>query len=153
MKSYISQPEENAPLKIKTKHIVLLILVVTLQLSCGVKKGKESAEKAVEKFHSQLNAGQYHEIYTESDEGFRKGITEENTVALFDAVRRKLGTVQRANSSGWHVNTNPGGTFVTLGYDVEFTEGKAVEQFVYRVSDGKALLYNYNINSPLLITK
>jgi hypothetical protein len=140
-------------LKTKTKHTLLLLLLVALQTSCGVQKGKEAAEKAVEKFHNQLNAGQYHQIYTESDEGFRKGVTEETTTALFDAVRRKLGTVQQAKTTGWHVNANTGGTFVTLSYTVDFSEGKAVEQFVYKVSDGKALLFNYNINSPLLITK
>jgi hypothetical protein len=140
-------------LKIKTRNVVLLILAIALQVSCGAKKGKEIAEKAVEKFHSQLNAGQFREIYMESDEGFRKGVTEQNTVALFDAVRRKLGTVKQAKATAWHVNANTGGTFVTLGYDVEFTEGQAVEQFVYRVSGDKALLFNYNINSPLLITR
>jgi hypothetical protein len=42
---------------------------------------------------------------------------------------------------------------VTLPYNVEFTEGKGMEQFVFRISGDKAMLYNYNVNSPLLITK
>jgi len=138
---------------LRTRCLVLLTLVVALQLSCGVKKGKENAERAVEKFHSQLNAGQFQEIYTESDEAFRKAVTQEQALQLFDAVRRKLGTVQQAKLSGWHVNATPGGTAVTLGYEVDFSEGKGTEQFVYHVTGDKALLLNYNVNSPLLVTK
>ncbi|HZN06148.1 MAG TPA: DUF3887 domain-containing protein [Pyrinomonadaceae bacterium] len=137
----------------RIKYLILFTLVVALQLSCGVKKGKENAERAVEKFHSQLNAGQFQQIYSESDEAFRKAVTEEQALQLFDAVHRKLGTVQQAKLTGWHVNATTGGTAVTLGYDVDFSEGKGTEQFVYHVSGDKALLFNYNVNSPLLITK
>ena len=140
-------------MRVKTKHLILLIVIVGMSLSCGVKKGKENAERAVEKFHNQLNAGQFQQIYSESDEAFRKAVTEEQALQLFEAVRKKLGTVQQAKLSGWHVNATTGGTAVTLGYDVDFSEGKGTEQFVYNVTGDKALLFNYNVNSPLLITK
>ncbi len=42
---------------------------------------------------------------------------------------------------------------VTLTYDVEYSEGKGTEQFIFQVRGDKALLFNYNVNSPLLITK
>jgi hypothetical protein len=51
------------------------------------------------------------------------------------------------------VNATPTGKLVTLAYDVEFSEGKGTEQFVFHVSGDKAFLFNYNVNSPLLITK
>jgi hypothetical protein len=51
------------------------------------------------------------------------------------------------------VNATPTGTFVTLGYDVEFSEGKGQEQFAFKMNGNEARLVNYNINSPLLITK
>jgi hypothetical protein len=110
-------------------------------------------ERSVDQFHSQFNAGQYHEIYVQSDEGFRKSTSEADTVALFEAIRRKLGTVKNANQSAWHVNATPTGTVITLTYDVEYSEGKGTEQFVFQVRGDKALLFNYNVNSPLLITK
>ena len=130
--------------------ITALLLVVN---SCSVTKGREIGEQAVVRFHNQFNAGQYHEIYAQSDEGFRKGTSEADTLALFEAVRRKLGTVKNSNQTGWRVNATPAGTMVTLGYDVEFSEGKGTEQFVFRLNGDKALLFHYNINSPLLITK
>jgi hypothetical protein len=80
-------------------------------------------------------------------------VTPEQALQLFEAIRKKLGTVQQAKLSGWHVNATTGGTAVTLGYDVDFSEGKGTEQFVYNVTGDKALLFNYNVNSPLLITK
>lgn len=140
-------------MKTNTKYLVVLTVLVALQLSCGVKKGKEIAERAVQKFHNQLNAGQFQQIYAESDEAFKKGTTEEQAVQLFDAVRRKLGTVQQAKLAGWHVNATTGGTVVTLGYEVDFSEGKGTEQFVYHVSGDKVMLFNYNVNSPLLVTR
>lgn len=138
---------------LRNKLFIVLMLVVALQLSCGVKKGKENAERAVERFHNQLNAGQFQEIYAESDEAFKKAATEEQVNQLFDAVRRKLGTVKFAKLTGWHVNATTGGTAVTLGYDVDFSEGKGTEQFVYHISGDKTTLLNYNVNSPLLLTK
>jgi hypothetical protein len=143
-------------MRIRTKQILILTLIaaqLVVITSCSVTKGKEIGERAVVQFHNQLNAGQYHDIYAQADEGFRKGTSEPDMLAYFDAVHRKLGTVKNANQTGWHVNATTAGTVVTLGYDTEFTEGHANEQFVFYVSGDNARLFHYNINSPLLITK
>lgn len=143
-------------MRIPPRQIILLTFITVLLLagsSCSLTKGREIAERAVVQFHNQLNAGQYHEIYTQSDEGFRKASSEEDTQALLEAVRRKLGTVKQANQSGWQVNATPTGTMVSLAYEVEFSEGKGTEDFVFHISGDKALLYNYHVNSPLFITK
>ena len=151
--------DNGGPLRITIRKTILLAFFVALQFafcSCSLTKRKEMGERAVDQFHNQFNAGQYHEIYTQSDEGFRKSTSEADTVALFEAVRRKLGTVKNANQTTWHVNTTPAGpagTVITLAYDVEYSEGKGIEQFVFQVRGDKALLRNYNVNSPLLITK
>jgi hypothetical protein len=143
-------------MRIETRQLLLLAFIVALLVvvnSCSLTKGKEVGERAVGQFHNQFNAGQYHEIYAQSDEGFRKATSEADTLALFEAVRRKLGTVKNSNQTRWHANVSPAGTMVTLAYDVEFSEGKGTEQFVFHINGDKALLFNYNVNSPLLITK
>ena len=143
-------------MRIETRQRLLLAFIGALLVvvnSCALTKSKEVGERAVGQFHNQFNAGQYHEIYAQSDEGFRKATSEADTLALFEAVRRKLGTVKNSNQTRWHVNATPAGTMVTLAYDVEFSEGKGTEEFVFHINDGKALLLNYNVNSPLLITK
>jgi hypothetical protein len=143
-------------MRIDTRQKLFLAFIAALLVvvnSCSLKKGKEIGEHAVVQFHNQFNAGQYHEIYAQSDEGFRQATSEADTLALFEAVRRKLGTVRNSNQTSWHVNATPAGTMVTFAYDVEFSEGKGTEQFVFHITDDKALLFNYNVNSPLLITK
>lgn len=116
-------------------------------------KGKELAEPAVVNFHAQFNAEKYSEIYNQADDEFKKSVNEKEWIELLEAVHRKLGTVTKSDSASWNVNTTTSGTFATVTYDVEFSEGKGTEKFVFHITDEKALLYNYNVNSPLLITK
>ena len=144
------------PMKTNCKKIVGLMCIsflLLLSTSCSLTKGKETSERAVVKFHNQLNARQFHEIYVEADEGFRKGTTEPDAIAYFDAVRRKLGEVKNSKSMGWRVNATPMGTMVNLGYQIEFSEGKGTEDFMFHVTGDRALLFSYTVNSPLLITK
>lgn len=138
----------NARFKLTT--IALLLVAVS---SCSLAKGKGIAEAAVVRFHDQFNAGKFHEIYSETDSEFKKATSEDEFVTLLEAVKRKLGTVGQTRPSGWGVNTTTMGTMATLTYDVDFSEGKGSEQFVFHISGNKATLYRYNVNSPLLITK
>lgn len=142
-------------MRIKIRPILFFTFIAALFIvpSCSFTKGKATGEQAVVKFHDQFNAGQYHEIYAQSDDGFRKATSEADALALFEAVRRKLGTVKNSTQTRWHVNATPAGTMVSLAYDVEFTEGKGSEEFVFHLDGDKALLFNYHVNSPLLITK
>lgn len=140
----------------ETKRRLSILVVAALLLaasSCSLTKGKGISEAAVAQFHNQYNAGQFHEIYEQADDEFKKAGTEEQFVTLLEALRKKLGTVKQSEQTGWRVNATPNGTMVSLGYNVEFTEGKGTEEFVFHVSGDKAMLYNYNVNSPLLITK
>jgi hypothetical protein len=83
----------------------------------------------------------------------RNSTTEADFIVFLEALRRKIGTFNKAQQATWNVNVRPMGTMVTLIYNVDFTEGKGTEQFIFRVSGEKAMLYSYNVNSPLLITK
>jgi hypothetical protein len=137
----------------RTRLLILVALLLAIGGACSLTKGKGIAEAAVVEFHNQFNAGKYHEIYQQTDEGFKKSVTEDDFTALLEAVHRKLGTVNQAHSSAWGVNTTTAGTMASLSYEVEFSEGKGNEQFVFHISGDKAFLYHYNVNSPLLITK
>ena len=121
--------------------------------SCSLTKGKEQGERAVEQFHQQFNAGQYREIYEQSDKQFQDAAKEAEFIELLEAVRRKLGTVEKATPAGWRVNATPTGTVVALGYETQFSEGKGTEQFTFLISSDQAKLLGYNVNSPLLITR
>ena len=137
----------------KTELLLSIDLCLIAVIACNWAQGKDAAEKGVEQFHNQLNAGQFKEIYAQADESFKSAAKEEDAIALFDAVKRKLGDVKKASPMGFFANTNTSGTFVTLTYETEFSEGKATEKFIFKINGEKALLYNYNIDSSLLITK
>ena len=138
----------------KINLLIISFVFLFLTISCSsIMKGKELAEPAVANFHAQFNAEKYSEIYDQADDEFKKSVNEKEWIELLEAVHRKLGTVTKSDSESWNVNTTTSGTFATVTYDVEFSEGKGTEKFVFHVTDEKALLYNYNINSPLLITK
>jgi len=76
---------------------LLLSILLMCGTSCSLQKGKSTGENAVVKFHTQFNAGQYHEIYAETDEGFRKNTSEEQMTALLGGVQRKLGLEKDTN--------------------------------------------------------
>src|ERR1044071_7804663 len=123
-------------LEIKAKLPTLLVCVALLATSScslkGLTEGKGLAEAAVTQFHSQFNAKQFHEIYVQTDEEFKKVSSEPDFTAMLDALHRKLGTVKDSKPTGWGVNATTIGTIVTVGYDVEFTEGNGTEKFVFR---------------------
>jgi hypothetical protein len=116
-------------------------------------RSKEIAERAVDVFHSQLDSERYSEMYAQADEDFKKASSHEDLEKLLRAVHQKLGKVEAAHQTSWVVNVSSDGPFVTLTYNTDFVDGKATEQFVWHVRDGRAALFNYNINSADLITK
>jgi len=134
--------------------LVVLANVACLLSGCAsMGKSKESAERAVDVFHSQPDLERYSEAYAQADEDFKKASSQEEFEKLVRAVHQKLGKVQAANQVGYLVNVSTNGTYVTLTYETTFVEGKATEQFVWRLRDDRAALYNYNINSADLVTK
>jgi len=134
-------------------RIVVITSLLIAVSSCSFTKDKQIAESAVVQFHNQYSSAQFHEIYNQADKGFRKSADEAKFVEYAEAVRRKLGTVRQASQTSWHVNSTTDGTVVTLSYDTEFSEGKGTEQFAFHIVGDKALLYGYNVNSPLLVTR
>ena len=130
----------------------IFALIITTG-SCSLMKSREPAEAAVANFHIQYNDGQFREIYSQADNEFKKSASEEQLLQLLETARRKLGMVKQSTQTKWNVNATTSGTLITLTYDVEFSEGKGTEQFVWRMNEDRALLYNYNVNSPLLITR
>ncbi|HZS48255.1 MAG TPA: hypothetical protein VFC63_24510 [Blastocatellia bacterium] len=142
------------PAKKLTKVVAILFAALVLMTSsCSFKEAKDVSERAVSDFHDKFNAGQYHEIYAQSDSRFRTETNEPDLVTFFEAIHRKLGAFKSSSASGFFVNATTFGTQVTLTYETDFSEGKATERFDYAVSSGKALLIGYHINSPLLIIK
>ena len=137
--------------------ITCIILAVSLVLTAVVTKNrettknKETAERAVDQFHHQLDSRQYYEIYGGAADAYRRSIKQSDAIILYETVNRKLGSVMKSNQNGWGINYAPDGAMLSLAYTTEFIHGNATEQFVWIVVGNKASLYQYNINSRLLL--
>ncbi len=134
--------------------IIFLMALFLLMPACSLGANRAVAERSVEQFHTHYDAKQFHEIYINAHDLFRDQSSEEDIAAFFDAIHRKLGRVLVANRGGWQVNVGTStGTQVFLSYDTQFTNGREVEEFLWRIEDDKAKLLSYNINSRDLIMK
>ncbi len=131
---------------------ISLLTGCLLVLACSPSKAKTEAGSAVTKFHSQLDAEQYHDIYVQATPEFQKSGSEAEITEFLAAVHRKLGRVQRSDERGFNLNFNTSGSTVTLSYDSQFANGAATEQFVWRAG-GQPALINYRIDSRVLVTK
>jgi len=122
--------------------------------ACRSTKNINVAKQAVEQFHSQLDSERYNALYAAADDKFHNVMTEPDFTKLLSAVHRKLGTVQRSILRNTGVAWNAGqGATVTLAYDTTFAAGSGTEQFIWHISDNRATLYGYHINSKELVTK
>lgn len=138
----------------KINLLIIGAVFIFLTISCSsFAKGDKLGEPAAKNFHNQLNAGKYTEIYAQADDAFKKVVPEQKWIELCEKIKRKLGSFKSSKSAGTKMSTNNSGTFATITYDSEFTEGKATEEFMFRITDDKALLFNYELNSPLWAEK
>ena len=116
-------------------------------------KGKGIAESQIAAFHEKLNAGDFDQIYSTSDDAFRKAAPKEQALKLFSAIQKKLGKETSCSTKTWSVNTFNFVTTVVLVVETEFEHGKGTEKFTFHVSNGKASLVGYNINSLDMMTQ
>ena len=108
--------------------------------------------KAIGGFHSELNAGNFDQIYEDSASDWKQASPKDDTIKLFTSIHNKLGGFISATQTGWHVNYGTAGTIVTIVDDSKFQKAQGVETFTYRVSGSTAQLVGYNINSRALLT-
>jgi len=120
---------------------------------CSGSSDMTLAERAVERFHQQMNAQQFEAIYDEATEEFQKADSKEQTVNFLRIVNTKLGDTRSAKKVRWDVNFGPWERTVVLGYETQFKEEVAREHFLYRVKDSQARLMSYNVQAKALVTK
>ena len=135
------------------RTVLAVLLFAGTIAACSFSADADLAEAKVPEFHALLDAGDAHAIYAASADDLKKSVSERDFVAFIDAIHRKLGPVKSMEKPAWQSSHMPGGTFVTLTYKTQFSEGEATERFVYRIVGDQATLAGYNINSLALITK
>lgn len=130
---------------------LFVVLVFAGLASCSSGDHIATAEQGVAEFRQFMEAQEFAKVYANGSEELRKSTSEAEMTKILGALSSKLGKVKTAQKSGWHVNFHTSGTFVTLGFKTEFEKGTGVEQFIFRISDGRPMLVSYNVNSPALL--
>ena len=111
---------------------------------CSAGESTTAAKTEVAKFRQQADAGQFADIYKASGPDIRNSVTEAQFVQMVGGFHGAIGKFKSAPEPGWAYNTDNDGQRVTLDYDSTFERGKAKEQFIYRITDGKAVLAGYD---------
>ena len=119
--------------------------------ACSMGRDVPAATAAIDRFHAALNAGRFAPTWEGAAPELKSASAEPAFLRLLDAVHRKLGAFKSGKASGFNENVSPEGTFVTIGYASAYERGQAIEQFVYRMNDGKPTLAGYHVTSDALI--
>lgn len=114
---------------------------------CSAGESTDAAKAGVGTFRQQVAAGQFADIYKTSAPDIRNSVTEAQFVQMIGGFHQAIGTFKSAPDPGWRYDTDTAGQRVTLDYDSVFERGKAHEQFIYRMTDGKAVLAGYDYKS------
>jgi hypothetical protein len=124
-------------------RVVLLALSLWATSGCDVAKDVELADSAVGVFHQKYAAAVWGDVYEQATDELRSELGPAEFASAFAAVHARLGMVQKARRIGFQVTDGSEGAFVELEYDTQFEHGRAIEQFVWRITKGKARLMSY----------
>ena len=132
---------------------VTVVVFGFLLWQCGsaVNSGRQLSSPAVERFHDELNAEEYEQIYAEADDAFRGSGKKEETIKFLRGVHHKLGNAGEKTLSNVMVQATTGGTFVIATYATKFARGDALEKFTWVKLGGKLVLRGYNVQSNAFI--
>lgn len=126
--------------------------------SCALKANREGLPSAVQAAISAVGddiAGdRYEKIYNEAAEEWRRDSTLEQSIAVFETLKSKLGRVENRalhtaaeeDSSGGAL---PGRSFI-VAYQTKFERGEGMETFTLVERNGRWLLARYFVNSTAL---
>jgi acyl-homoserine lactone acylase PvdQ len=137
----------------KLKWIIAAVVGLCILLSLksfihvGARTGnfeddKRLATAAVERFHAELDAGQYQAIYDEATPTFQNADSQSALIAAMAQSKQKFGNVVNAVQVG--ANAFPGGQ-VRFVYNTQFEKGPATELFIWQSDGQKASLMRYQI--------
>ncbi len=130
------------------------LLTLMLVAGCGSTMQDVAIGRAgVTRFHQEMDAGQFDQIYSEAAPDLRSATTHDDFIAFMSGAHRKLGNTQDPTETGFNVNWTTSGTQVVLGYQTKFQNAAATETFTWRITNGKLALVGYHVNSNVFVTQ
>ncbi len=119
--------------------------------ACSMAKDVPAATVEIDRFHASLNAGRFEPVWQAAAPDLKTASPEPAFVRLLYAVHRKLGAFKSGKATGFNENVSGAGTFVSIGYASSYQRGSAIEQFIYRIGEGRPTLAGYHVSSDALI--
>ena len=135
----------------KTIQLIAILIGSLVIASCNPLKSTAQADKAVREFHALFDANDYEKIFDAAHADFKAAQPKSDIIDFLRSVREKLGTIKTSNRTGWQANSLNMKTNVVLTFETEYENGKGIETFTYRIADGNATLYGWNVNSNALV--
>jgi hypothetical protein len=127
-----------------------VLLTAGVLQSCSQSEDLRAAESAVATFHEAAQRGAFSEIYAGASPELRNAITEDRFLRLMETTTKKLGGYVGSELKESRVDRQPSLTLVRLAYVTRFLRWPATENFVFKVTEGRAALVSYDIRSPML---
>ncbi len=135
--------------------IVLIALLLTATLACGINNQRErvpsEVEDVVATIGSHIDQERYEQIYNESSDLWKQDVTLEQSNEVFKTLRTKLGKVESRQLHAANEQQNSGGPLkghaFILSYQTRFERGAGMETFTLIEQDGHWLLARYLVNS------
>lgn len=137
-----------------TRKIASRFLFCVFLIGCSSSAHiKDEAEDSVSKFHELYNAKRFAEIFQTADGDFKTAGTQDEFTTSLESVQDRLGMIERVTISELITSVTVQGRFIIIRYDSEFKNGRAKEEFVFKEYNGRLLLYDFKISSPVLLDK
>src|SRR5271166_2551595 len=130
--------------------VTCVFLCVAVLTCCSRRQDISTALNAADAFHSQLARGQYEQIFSEATPEFQNSISRDGSRTLFARIIKGLGNPESSSFTRVQVNHMPAGSFIVAQSRTKFEKGEAIENFTWRVNEGKPFLVAYTVSSPLL---
>lgn len=142
-------------------HLASFILIF-LMFGCGVGQQQQrqtripdAAQAALDNVMANIEAGRDDLIYREAAEEWRSTSTPEQSRAIFETLRAKLGPVKERARQTIHEEQKTAGEMaghrLVIRYETRFERGQGMETFTLVERDGgRWLLAGYMVNSDAL---
>jgi Protein of unknown function (DUF4019) len=137
----------------------LLVALLVLTIACDVGQQRQNnipdeAQATVDRVTADIEAGQDEKIYREAAEEWRRSSAPEQSKAIFETLRAKLGHVKERARQTVHDEQKTGGDAaghrLIIRYETKFEHGEGMETFTLLERDGRWLLAGYLVNSDAL---
>jgi Protein of unknown function (DUF4019) len=137
----------------------LALLFVTFGCSAGQEQRRqtnipEAAQATIDDVTANIAAARDDLIYRDAAEEWRRNATPEQSRAIFETLRAKLGPIKERARQTVHEEQKTAGESaghrLVIRYETKFERGEGMETFTLIERDGRWLLAGYLVNSDAL---